>query len=180
VLNEAPRHEDVLGSGGIAPRILNPGTRWRWVVSFTPRPLYPRSKSPPVAIGWYHLQPLITASMSLVVVIHPHVSLSGGEGAEESVSRELRLAQNWDVGCTGPCQVAVWLHVCGDKSWWLLQHNLPEGCIWAQTPMLNELCFWTLSIVWCLKNKQNWGKIKIIDKRSQYTRPQTNHTRISY
>jgi len=21
--------------------------------------------------------------------------------------------------------------------------------------MLNELCFWTLSIVWCLKNKQN-------------------------
>jgi hypothetical protein len=22
---------------------------------------------------------------------------------------------------------------------------------------LNELCFWTLSIVWCLKNKQNWG-----------------------
>jgi hypothetical protein len=21
--------------------------------------------------------------------------------------------------------------------------------------VLNELCFWTLSIVWCLKNKQN-------------------------
>jgi len=21
--------------------------------------------------------------------------------------------------------------------------------------ILNELCFWTLSIVWCLKNKQN-------------------------
>jgi hypothetical protein len=28
-------------SGGIAPRILDLGTRWRWVVSFTPRPLYP-------------------------------------------------------------------------------------------------------------------------------------------
>jgi hypothetical protein len=34
LLNRAPRHEDVLGSGGIAPRILNlqgeraPGTHW--------------------------------------------------------------------------------------------------------------------------------------------------------
>jgi hypothetical protein len=41
-----PRHEDVLGSGGIAPRILNLGTRWRWVVSSTPRHLYPKGKSP--------------------------------------------------------------------------------------------------------------------------------------
>jgi hypothetical protein len=30
----------------IAPRILNLGTRWRYVVSFTSRPLYPRGKSP--------------------------------------------------------------------------------------------------------------------------------------
>jgi hypothetical protein len=28
-------------SGGIVPRILNLGTRWREVVSFTLRPLYP-------------------------------------------------------------------------------------------------------------------------------------------
>jgi hypothetical protein len=34
------------GSGGIAPRILNLGTRWRWVVSFTPKPLYPQGKRP--------------------------------------------------------------------------------------------------------------------------------------
>jgi hypothetical protein len=34
------------GSGGIAPRILDVGTRWRWVVSFTPGPLYPQEKSP--------------------------------------------------------------------------------------------------------------------------------------
>jgi len=42
VLNYEPRHEDVLRSGGIAPRVLDFGTRWRWVVSFTPRPLYLR------------------------------------------------------------------------------------------------------------------------------------------
>jgi hypothetical protein len=34
------------GSGDIAPRILDLGTRRRWVVSFTPRPLYPQRKSP--------------------------------------------------------------------------------------------------------------------------------------
>jgi hypothetical protein len=38
------------GIGGIAPRILDPSTRWRWVVSFTPRLLYPQGKSP-----WYPL-----------------------------------------------------------------------------------------------------------------------------
>jgi hypothetical protein len=38
------------GSGGTATRILELGTRWRWVVSFTPRPLYPQGKRP-----WYPL-----------------------------------------------------------------------------------------------------------------------------
>jgi len=46
LLNSAPRHEDLWVSGGIAPRILNLGTRWRWVVSFAPQPLYPQGKSP--------------------------------------------------------------------------------------------------------------------------------------
>jgi hypothetical protein len=35
-----------LRSGGVAPRILDLGTRWKWVVSFTPRPLYTQGKSP--------------------------------------------------------------------------------------------------------------------------------------
>jgi len=34
------------GNGGIAPRTLGLGTRLRWVVSFTPRPLYPQGKRP--------------------------------------------------------------------------------------------------------------------------------------
>jgi hypothetical protein len=38
------------GSVYIHRRILDFGTRWRWVVSFTPRPLYPQGKSP-----WYTL-----------------------------------------------------------------------------------------------------------------------------
>jgi hypothetical protein len=41
------------GSGGTALRILNLGTKWRWAVSFTPRPLYPRCRNtpPPVPIA---------------------------------------------------------------------------------------------------------------------------------
>jgi len=34
------------GSGGITPRILDLGTRWRWVVSFTPQPPYSREREP--------------------------------------------------------------------------------------------------------------------------------------
>jgi len=46
VLNYAPWHEDVWGSGGIAPPILNLCTRWRRVVSFTSRLLYSRGRNP--------------------------------------------------------------------------------------------------------------------------------------
>jgi hypothetical protein len=38
------------GSGYIVPCIFDLGARWRWVVSFTPRPLYSHGKSP-----WYPL-----------------------------------------------------------------------------------------------------------------------------
>jgi hypothetical protein len=48
VLNYPPYYVDLGGSGCIAPCILNLGSRWRLVVSFTPPPLYPRGKSP-----WY-------------------------------------------------------------------------------------------------------------------------------
>jgi hypothetical protein len=36
------------GGAVIAPHILDLRTRWRWVVSFTPWPLYPQGK-----ISWY-------------------------------------------------------------------------------------------------------------------------------
>jgi hypothetical protein len=36
------------GSGGIAVRVLDLGTRWWWMVNFTTRPLCPLCKVPPV------------------------------------------------------------------------------------------------------------------------------------
>jgi hypothetical protein len=41
----ALRHDDVWGSGCIDPRILDLGTSWRWVITFTPQLLYSRGKS---------------------------------------------------------------------------------------------------------------------------------------
>jgi len=35
-----------MGNGGISPRILTVGIRWKFVVRFTNRPLYPRGKCP--------------------------------------------------------------------------------------------------------------------------------------
>jgi len=39
------------GSGGVTPCIFDLSTRGRWVVSFTPRPLYRQGKNLPVRIG---------------------------------------------------------------------------------------------------------------------------------
>jgi hypothetical protein len=38
--------KDVWKSGGAAPCIINLGTGWRRVVSFTPRLLYPQERAP--------------------------------------------------------------------------------------------------------------------------------------
>jgi len=46
VINELPRHKDVWGSDCTDPWFLIFGTRWRWMVSFTPRPLYSWRKPP--------------------------------------------------------------------------------------------------------------------------------------
>jgi hypothetical protein len=40
------RHEGAWGSGCIDPHFLDLSTSWRWVVSFTPRPLYLQGNSP--------------------------------------------------------------------------------------------------------------------------------------
>jgi hypothetical protein len=57
------------GSGGRAPRILDFGTRWRRVVSFTPRPLYTQGKS-----SWYPLDRRLGG----------HQSRFGGGGEENN------------------------------------------------------------------------------------------------
>jgi hypothetical protein len=38
-------YEGVWGSGCIHPHFIDIGTSWRWLVSFTPRPLHPRERA---------------------------------------------------------------------------------------------------------------------------------------
>jgi hypothetical protein len=71
--NSAPLHEGVLGSRGRSPRILDLGTRWRWVVGFTARPLYPQGKKP-----WCPLNRSLGGSQS-----------RSGRGGEEKNSQPL-------------------------------------------------------------------------------------------
>jgi hypothetical protein len=66
-----------LGSGGVAQRILDLGTRWRWVASFTPRPLYTQGKCP-----WYPLDRRLGGPQS-----------RSGRGGEEKNSQPLPGAE---------------------------------------------------------------------------------------
>jgi hypothetical protein len=61
------------GSGGVAPRIINLNTRWKWMVSFTPRPLCTQGKSP-----WYPLDRRLGGPQS-----------RSGRGGEEKNSEPL-------------------------------------------------------------------------------------------
>jgi hypothetical protein len=45
VSSHRPNHKGIWGCSGIAPIILNLGTRWMWVVKSTPRPLHHRRKN---------------------------------------------------------------------------------------------------------------------------------------
>lgn len=44
VCTRASHHENIWGRGDVTTRILNLATRWRSLVSFMPRPFYPRGK----------------------------------------------------------------------------------------------------------------------------------------
>jgi hypothetical protein len=82
----SPRHEGVLGSGGIAPRILDLGTRWRWVISFTPPPLYPQGKSP-----WYPLDRRMGGLQSRSVHRRKEKNSEPPPGLEPSINQPVTL-----------------------------------------------------------------------------------------
>jgi hypothetical protein len=48
MFNLAPRREDAWKNGGIVTHILNHGTKWRRMISFTIRAALPPGNEPPV------------------------------------------------------------------------------------------------------------------------------------
>jgi hypothetical protein len=78
------------GSGGIAPSILDLSTRWRWVDSFMPRPLYTRGKC---------------LRCSLVTRLSGYQSRSGRGGKEETA--HLSPCRESNPGRLSSCIVTV-------------------------------------------------------------------------
>jgi hypothetical protein len=83
------------GSGGRAPRILDLGTRWRWVVSLTPQPLYSQGKSP-----WYPLDRMLDGGpkTSLDAVVRRKISSSSGIRNPDHLARSSRLLGKKNTG----------------------------------------------------------------------------------
>jgi hypothetical protein len=67
----------------IAPCILNLGTRWRWVVSFTILPLYPQGKSPGIhgIGGWVGPRASVDAVAKRRIPSFPRRELNPGRPA---------------------------------------------------------------------------------------------------
>jgi hypothetical protein len=86
--NWALRHEGILGSGGIAPRILDLGTRWRWVVSASrPRRFTPQGKSPYPGTHWIGC--CVGPRDDLEAVVNTWVSIDN-----KLISRSLKYAKS--------------------------------------------------------------------------------------
>jgi hypothetical protein len=89
------------GSRIIPPHILDLGTRWRWVVNFTPRPLYPQGKS-----LWYTLNRRLGGPKR-----------GSGRGGEEKNSQPL-------PGLEPPMIKLVAYRYTTELSWLLDLHNI--------------------------------------------------------
>jgi len=95
----APRHEDVWESGGIAPCILNLGTRWRWVtgldVNWGRGPLFWRhvrchKERSLVPVIWLNCSNTYTAYLN-------QVGSSRGQGHRDLQTKEVKKGRRHDL-----------------------------------------------------------------------------------
>jgi hypothetical protein len=75
ILVHALKASKEAGSRGVAPLILNLSTRWRWVVNFTPWPLYLRERTP----GTYLIEGCVGPRVVLDVLDKRKISCPCGD-----------------------------------------------------------------------------------------------------
>jgi hypothetical protein len=140
----APHHEGILGSGGIAPHILDLGTRCRWVVSFTPWPLYSHGNSP-----WYPLHRWLGGPQS-----------QSGRGGEEKNSQPLLGLEHTIIQSIAHCcttelsQLIVSLIMCSKHLVLMARSLVPWNWIqWHRctlcSAMANLSGWYKLMCWWC-------------------------------
>jgi hypothetical protein len=127
------------GSEGIAPRILDLGARWRWVVSFTARPLYPQGKSP-----WYSLDRRLGVSQSRsecggkeknsqpLPGLEPPIMQSVTQRHNIELSRFLSYARSPRKIICEYCYTRVYPKVSGLAAW-------SENCKWYSSLPLDAI-----------------------------------------
>jgi hypothetical protein len=85
--------------GGVAPHILNLDTRLRWVVSFKPRPLYPRGKSLWLPLGRSlrgpQCRPARGGEEKEKCLPRPFQKSNRGSSARSLVSVLIELSNSW-------------------------------------------------------------------------------------
>jgi hypothetical protein len=133
-------HEGIWGNGCIDPHFLDLGSSWRWVVSFTPWPLYPVERSPSILL---------------------YMRLGGlqnwcGQCGEEKI---LAPIGTWalPLSCLAHNQSRYWSHYPGScclhvqeqrvsqqrvkSGWrWGLYEYVPLKCQWTGTGLQHHIC----------------------------------------
>jgi hypothetical protein len=102
------------GNRGIVPRILDLGTRWRWVVSFTPRPLYSQGKS-----LWHSLDRRLGGPQ-----------IRSGQGGEEKSSQSLPGIESLIIQSVAQRYTSAEWHRKW-RRWWPAERLWYPPCTWG-------------------------------------------------
>jgi hypothetical protein len=145
-------------SGGIAPRILDLGTRLRWVVSFTPRPLYPRER----ASGTHWIGGWVGLRAGLI----PHILAirSGKHKPSWWMGGQQSFCFSFNTNCTEFLPIAVYVnrHVSSRNTWHLrFRRGTQFGRQWVIKKYSSEACPQVLmSCIYTAPIGKNWEAVR--------------------
>jgi hypothetical protein len=135
---------------------LNLSTRWRWVVSFTPQPLYPHGKGP-----WYALDKRMSGPQSRSESCREQKTLLPLLGIEpQFFSRPIstELARLPRVPST--CRTGDTAHINAWKYLTLFRVNVPSVATWYNTKSVSNLVCVNISKYmnpFTLQNSTSWN-----------------------
>jgi hypothetical protein len=143
VLNQVPRHEDVWGSGGIAPHIPNLGTRLRWLISFTPRSLHPPGK---------------TGTHLIVTLMGPRAGMNPVAKKNPCACRELNPVRPARSSVTILAEILRLTHII--LKIYVIRGNQGSKCAAAAPRRIMWTISW-LECPWCIQRRENTAMLTL-------------------